>query len=352
MKNAAFAIPGDIDQRTGGYIYERSLLHALRDDGRTVRHVELPGTFPSPSPAEMAQSVELLAGLPAEEPLILDGLVYGSIDTQGLARVRSPLVAMIHHPLGLETGLPADRARQLIETETANLALADHVLVPSPHTARVLVADFAVAEDRITIAPPGFSKPSNTAVTKASPPLILSVGLLAARKGHDVLLRALARVTDLEWRADIVGKTHDPAVHAELAALIDANDLGDRVRLCGELDTPALDSLFRQASLFALATRYEGYGMVFSEALAYGLPIVTCRAGAVPETVPDGTGILVEVDDDEAFAHALRRMLADEALRDAMASHASVAGGALRSWADTARSVGVVLDRLAAARGR
>lgn len=346
MKRAAFAIPGDIDQKTGGYIYERSLLHALREGGRPVRHIELPGTFPSPSPAEMTQAVEALAMLPPDEPLILDGLVYGSIDTEGLARVRSPLVAMIHHPLGLETGLAPDRARTLLDREKANLALADHVLVPSPHTARILITDFAVAEERITIAPPGFSRPAPGGSMKAKPPLILSVGLLAARKGHDVLVRALARIADLDWRADIVGKTHDPAIRDQLASLIDASGLGDRVTLCGELDADALDARFRSASVFALATRYEGYGMVLSEALAYGLPVVTCRAGAVPETLPPGVGFLVDVDDDAAFSQALRHLLVDDAARTAMAAEAFRAGAALPGWADTAHAVGLVLDRL------
>ena len=96
-----------------------------------------------------------------------------------------------------------------------------------------------------------------------------------------------------------------------------ANDLGlaERVRCPGELDQAALDALYAQASVFALATRYEGYGMVFAEALVRGLPIVSCRTGAVPDTVPDGTGVLVGVDDGPAFAAALARLLDDPAHR-------------------------------------
>ena len=180
---AIFAIPGDIHRRTGGFIYEARVLRELG-----LRHLPLPAGFPDPTPAEMAEAVARLAACPATGPVILDGLVCGAIDPAGLARMAAPLVAMIHHPLALETGLDPARARHLRRTETANLARAAHVLVPSPHTARILAADYGVAPGRITVAPPGFDRPPPAMVAKAEPPLILSVGLIAERKGHDVLL--------------------------------------------------------------------------------------------------------------------------------------------------------------------
>ncbi|MFN4157799.1 MAG: glycosyltransferase family 4 protein [Gemmobacter sp.] len=346
MQAAAFAIPGDIDQKTGGYIYEKSLMAALRAQGRTVAHIELPASFPDPSPADMAATVARLAALPPDQPLILDGLVYGAIDTAGLATVAAPLVAMIHHPLGLETGLAPARARELLHREAANLALAAHVVVPSPHTARILAADFGVDPAIIHIALPGFAPPDPRRAPLA-PPLILSVGLIAARKGHDVLIDALSRLTDLPWQAQIVGGTHDAQVMADLTAQTARLKLTDRLTFAGRMDEAELATLYTRASLFALATRYEGYGMVFGEALLHGLPIVTCAAGAVPETVPQGTGILVPVDDAPAFARALRHLLSDHAARNAMAAASTAAGHALPRWEDTAAVMGAVLDSLA-----
>ena len=344
MRPAAFAIPGDIDQKTGGYIYEKSLLLALREGGRPVAHLELPGSFPEAPAADMARAVAELAALPPDQPVILDGLVYGSIDTTGLATVKAPLVAMIHHPLGLETGLSPARAAELLRLEAANLALAAHVVVPSPHTARILAADFGVPSDRITIALPGFAEPDPVR-TPLTPPLILAVGLIALRKGHDVLIRALARIADLRWQAQIVGGTHDATVGAALRAQIADAGLGPRITMRGRMETEDLATLYQQATIFALATRYEGYGMVFGEALLHGLPIVTCNGGAVPETVPPGAGLLVEVDDDRAFGEALRHLLTDRDARCAMAATATAAGHALPRWSDTARVMGAVLDR-------
>ncbi len=340
-----FAVPGDINQRTGGTIYDKRLLAALRELGHAVALVELPATFPNPSDAEMAQAIEALAVCPSDQPVIVDGLALGAMDPSRLDRVKAPLIGMIHHPLGLETGLPPEQARFLIERERANLARTRHVFVPSPHTARTLVDTFDVPSERITIITPGFETRAEPSAPQ-SPPLILSVGLLAERKGHDVLIRALARLTDLGWQGVIVGKPHEPAVAAALASQLKESDLGQRLALAGEVGDAELDDLYSRAAIFALATRYEGYGIVFGEALVRGLPIVSCRTGAVPDTVPADCGLLVEVDDDEAFAASLRRLLENDDLRDRMSRNARAHGIALPTWLDSARSASAIIDRI------
>lgn len=342
---AAFAIPGDINTLTGGYIYERRLLDGLRTLGHDVAHIQLAASFPDPSPEDMADAVEQLCALPENHPLILDGLVYGSIATHGLAKVRAPIVAMIHHPLALESGLSEGRRAHLYQTERDNLALAQHVLVPSPHTANILADEYYLDPERISIARPGTDKPSGVSAP-VDPPLILSVGIQHPRKGHDVLLKALAGIVDLNWQAVIVGSPYD-ADHAEdLTALCEKLGLAGRAQLAGRVSSQELSDLYQAASIFALATRYEGYGIVFDEALAHGLPIVSCHTGAVPDTVPQDAGLLVLPEEPEPFAHALRSLLSDSAKRTELASAAQAAGQALPSWLDTARIASEVLATL------
>lgn len=342
---AAFAIPGDINTLTGGYIYERLLLENLRKLGHDVQHIRLAASFPYPTITEMDDAVDALTALPPDRALILDGLVYGSIDTDGLAKVRAPIVAMIHHPLARETGLDAATRDHLFRTERDNLALARHVLVPSPHTADILISEYAVPADRITIAQPGTDQPDGTR-TPSRTSLILSVGIQHPRKGHDVLLRALALVTDLPWRAMIVGSAYEAAYAQSLSNLVTDLGLQDRVTLPGVLDRPELDDAYRQATLFALATRYEGYGMVFNEALTWGLPILSCATGAVPQTVPKDAGLLVPVDDHAALATALRTLLTDPDTCARMSAASLAAGRALPGWMDTARIASSVLNAL------
>ncbi|EIE49550.1 glycosyltransferase, putative [Citreicella sp. 357] len=343
MTECVFAIPGDHARRTGGFIYERRLLEELQAAGRSVHHLRLADGGATPDAATRAAWRAALDPLPRDVPLILDGLVFGAMHTRDLARIKAPVVAMLHHPMGLEHGLPAALARRLMARETANLRQAAHVVVTSPHTARTYVAMGADPE-RLTVALPGFDGPLPQPRPEAGPN-ILSVGLLARRKGHDVLIDALARIADLDWTALIVGKTHDPAIAGALQAQIADTGLGPRLRLAGELSDAALAEAYSRARIFALATRHEGYGMALAEALRYGLPIVTCAAGAVPETVGGGAR-LAPPDDASAFAAHLRALLTDDAARAALAAASRALGRDLPGWADTARLVGRVLDRL------
>lgn len=345
LQKAAFAIPGDMTTLTGGYIYERRLLIGLRAQGRDVAHIPLGPSFPTPSGGDMRDAAQVLTALEADRPLILDGLVFGSVDTSILRAMKAPIVAMIHHPLAHESGLDAGLRDHLFRTERNNLVHAAHVLVPSPHTAALLVSDYSVPRNRITIVRPG----TDTPVAKAAPsvpPMILSVGIQHPRKGHDVLLHALAGLLHLNWQAVIVGSRYDEGYAQKLDTLHADLGLTGRVQLAGRVSADVLAQLYSTATLFALATRYEGYGIVFDEALSYGLPIVSCQTGAVPDTVPPGAGLLVPPDDPQAFARALGQMLTDPALRTTTANASARFGAALPGWDDTARLAGLVLDDL------
>lgn len=344
MTQAVFAIPGDKDRRTGGFIYEATVLRVLNEIGCATAHLRLPDSFPDPSATDMEATLQALRAVPPWRPIILDGLVFGAIDPQGLAQVRAPVIAMIHHPLGLETGLSKARAAYLLRNEAAALRHSTHVIVPSPETARVLCRQFGADPNRLSIAPPGFDRPAVDRCP-ANPPLILSVGLLAPRKGHDVLLDALARIADLRWRAEIIGKAHASGTANALRDRVNALGLSQRVRFAGEVAGSELISRFNTASVFALATRYEGYGMVLGEAMIFGLPIVSCGVGAVPDTVGKAA-LLVPPDDPAAFATALRRLLADPLEARRLTEMSLRRSSFLPEWRDTARVFADVISAI------
>lgn len=345
MTEAVFAIPGDMFRRTGGFIYEATVLRCLNEIGCKTAHLQMPAGFPNPTPSELSEAVHALSAVPKGQVLLLDGFISGGIDPQALARIAARKVAVVHHPLGFEAGLPPSRAEFLLANERAALAHVDYVVVPSPHTAEILTAKFDVPSAAITIAEPGFNR-NVLPRGPATPPLILSVGLLAERKGHDVLLAALSQLTDLNWTAHIVGKSHDATVAANLRVQCELLGLRDRVAFLGELEEPALAGQYRQATLFALATRYEGYGMVFGEAMLHGLPIVSCRTGAVPDTVREA-GILCPVDDTTGFAQAMRQILESDELHARLSSNSQSQGERLPSWHDTAGTIAQVIRDLA-----
>ncbi len=330
MTQAVFAIPGDKDQRTGGFIYEARVLRVLNEIGCYTEHLQLPGSFPNPTQEDMAFTLNALHAVPEMRPIILDGLVFGAIDPEGLSQVKAPIIAMIHHPLGLETGLPTERAEFLLKNEAEALRHTARVVVPSPETARVLINQFNAKPELINIAPPGFDRPSVNR-HPIDPPLILSVGLLAPRKGHDTLLRALATIKDLEWQAIVVGKEHDQDTAKDLYNQSKTLGLSTRITFAGELDQDSLNDCFNSATLFALATRYEGYGMVLGEAMMFGLPIISCDVGAVAETVGDAA-ILTPSEDALAFGASLRLLLEDQDTRTRLARLSELRSKSLPSW--------------------
>ena len=344
-RSLIFAYPGELSLRTGGYAYDRKVIDGLRSLGWTVSLMPLGDGFPVPSDATVKSAGKMLSALPDETLVVIDGLAFGVLDAWATAEAtRLRIVALVHHPLALETGLSEDEQTRFRASEQAALSAARHVIVTSPMTAREVSANYGVEATRITVALPGTERaefsPADNPV-----PQILSVGTLSRRKGHDVLLSALKSIEDLGWEAKIIGsRTLDPATSAQLARQVDELDLADRVQLAGEVDDPK--GYFAGADIFALASRYEGYGMVFAEALSHGLPIVACKAGAVPDVVPADAGILVSVDDADAFGQALRRLLTDPDERQRRANAARQAGAQLPDWPETAQIISDTLDRI------
>jgi glycosyltransferase involved in cell wall biosynthesis len=334
-----FAVPGSLDQPTGGYAYDRRLVAALRELGCEVEVIDLGDGFPYPCGDTRKSALALLRTTPKGRPLVIDGLALGVLPqaAQALAPTH-PLIALVHHPLALESGISPATAAALAASERAALAYVRRVVTTSPSTRRVLIADYGVPPEAATVALPGIDavalspRPRRDAVT------LLAVGAVVPRKGYDVLIDALATLADLDWRLVVAGdRTRDRATADAVAAQIAASGLGARVSMRGAVGDVELARLHAEADVFVLASRHEGYGMAFAEAVNHGLPVVGTRAGAIPETVPAGTGILVDPDDAPALAAALRTIIADTRAWESYAAAARAAAANLPRWDATAR---------------
>jgi glycosyltransferase involved in cell wall biosynthesis len=338
----AFAIPGDLNTRTGGYGYDRRLIEGLRDRGLVISHLAWPGGFPYPTPAELADAAASLASRPDGGIVIIDGLAFGAMPTVAAAEgERLQLVALVHHPLALEPMSPA----AFIASEREALRHARAVIATSESTAETLRAVYGVFADRLIVAPPG-TDPVPLAARGGDPPQILSVGSVTPRKGHATLVSALAAITDVAWRCTIAGSLdRAPETVAALRAQIGEAGLQARITLTGEVED--ISQLYADADLFVLASLHEGYGMAFAEALAHGLPVIGTLAGAIPSVVPAEAGALVLPDDAVALAAALRQLLANPAAREQAAAAARRAALALPSWEVAVDAVVALLRRLA-----
>ncbi len=334
-------VPGPLDQRTGGYLYDARIAGGLRVLGWTVIAHELEGAFPAGDACAESSLVRALAGIPRGARVVLDGLAMSSLPEPLRAyRDRLGMTALIHHPLADETGLGGPERARLARLERESLEQCAGVIVTSAFTARRL-GEYGVPASRIRVVLPG-TDPVRAAVGPGpgEPPSLLCVGAVSPRKGQDVLVRALACIPVLPWSCLCAGSlTHAPEFAASVQELAQTLGLADRIDFPGELDALELDRLYRSASVFVLATHYEGYGMVLAEALARGLPVVSTSGGAVPDTVPLEAGVLVPPGDEQALAAALQKLLSGPegaARRAALAEGSLRHGRSLPTWGDAA----------------
>ena len=344
-----FVVPGRLDQRTGGYLYDARIVSELRAAGVDVRVHEVPGRFPLPDAATLAALDRILSGIPEGARVMADGLALGaSPEVAATHGRRLELVALVHHPLADETGLDDEARNDLRDRERRVLAAAAGTIVTSPTTAERLGA-FDVPADRVRVVEPGTDRavPSPGPGLNA-PPRLLCVGTVTPRKGQDLLVRALASLADRAWDCVCVGSLERaPAFAHDVVRTAAEAGLETRIRFTGEVEPDELDAAWRAASVFVLPSWYEGYGMALAEAVARGLPVISTTGGAIPETVPAGAGRLVEPGDVDGLAAAIDAVITDPQLRDEMAAAARAAALQLPDWGLQARRFRLAVDELA-----
>ena len=336
----AFVVPGRLDQLTGGYLFDRRIVEGLRARGRSVRVIEL----------SQRTDTARLAALPDETATVVDGLALADHAELMIAQARRlRLIAFIHGPLAQETGLSPGAATRAAEIEAALLSRVRGVLCPSRRTAAA-VAGYGISPERIAVVPPGTMKPARPSGPRRFPVrALLCVANLLPRKGHELLVAALARIRDLDWSLTCVGSLErDPATVRAVRRRIRTVGLGRNITLSGEIPPQSVSRAYRAADAFVLPSFHEGYGMVYAEAMAHGLPVIATTAGAIPETVPPQAGLLVPPGDRAALARALRRMIAQPVLAARLATGSRAAGARLPDWPQATDTWETAFDRLAA----
>ena len=341
-------VPGPLDQRTGGYIYDACIIDGLRRMGWRVVVHELDGMFPEADETAHASLTRVLADLPDDTRVVVDGLAMGGLPRPlHPHRERLRILGLVHHPLADETGLAEHQRRRLSASERDALSVCRGVVVTSAKTASRLIA-YAVPAARVCVVCPG-TEPARLAdgPGPGAPPQILCVGAVIPRKAQDVLVRALARLRERPWSCICAGSLtrHLAYASAVQAQAIEAG-FTERVRFVGECTPDTLDELYHSSSMFVLPSYDEGYGMALSEALARGLPVVSTTGGAIPDTVPEGVGVLVPPGDDRALATVLDDLLTDALRCQSLASAARRYAATLPSWDQAAAAFAVAVAAL------
>jgi len=348
MRPIVLVVPGHLDARTGGYLYDRRIVEGLRRLGWAVDVLELDASFPYPTPAALEQAANALAAVPSGTIAIVDSLALGAMPdliTRAASRLR--FVALVHLPLAAACGLDRDTAARFEDGERRALRAAALVIVTGSATLP-LIEKHELARERVLVVEPGTDRAPLARGSGGHRLELLSVATLNPGKGHEALLVALSEVPHREWHLTCAGSlTRHPQTADRVRTTIARLGLEDRVSLAGDLEGPALEACYDRADVFVLATRQETYGMAVAEALAHGLPVVATMTGAIPELVGNGAGLLVPVGDTPALVEALSRVLGDASLRARLAQGARRMRDQLPTWEETSGRFAAALDSLA-----
>ncbi|MFD5826689.1 glycosyltransferase family 4 protein [Lentzea sp. NPDC060358] len=319
-----FVLPADVGDPgspSGGNVYD------LRVSAGAERLL-VAGDWPRPH--DTAALEQTLAGIPDGEVVLLDGLVACGVPEVVVPHARRlRLAVLVHLPLADETGLDPAAAAVLDEKEREVLRAVGAVVATSPTAARDLETRHGLGHVHVVV--PG-TDPAPAARGTDGVHNLLCVASITPRKGHDLLVRALQRV-DADWRLTCAGP-HRPFLR-ELPP-------DDRVSFPGPLAGEALTSAYVNADLFVLASRAETWGMVVTEALAHGLPVI---ASSVPDALGDG-GLLVPAGDENAWEAALTRWFQDREFRSGLRAKALARRARLSTWDESTRDLRRVLATL------
>ncbi len=347
MSAVHIIVPEGIDdpaRPSGGNTFDRLVCRDLAAAGWTVHVHGVPGTWPRPDASSYAALAGAVRGIPDGAVVLLDGLVASPApDVLVPEAGRLRLVVLVHMPLGQSTR--RDGAR---EREGAMLTAATSVVTTSAWGRRALLELYSLPADRVHVAEPG-ADAADLAPGTATAGALLSVAAVIPGKGHDLLLDALAMLAGLRWNCLCVGSVErDPAFAEDLRRRVLDRRMDGRVSFSGPQTGADLARSYRASDLLVLPSRSETYGMVVTEALARGLPVVAAEVGGVPEALghgADGTrpGLLVPPDDPAALRDALRAWLEDADLRRRLRRAARERRASLSRWSTTASLVADVL---------
>ena len=356
VKKLIFVFPGDLASLTGGYAYDRRVIEGLQTSGWQIQLISLGEGYPFPNKEQLDKAASLLLQLEAGVPMLVDGLAFGVLpDLVPLLAARHPVISLVHHPLALESGHSPKQVRMLQVSEKKSLMHAKRVVANSPKTARDLTGFYEVPVQHVTVVLPGTDRcaahqiPALTRKPSSGPVQLLSVGAVIPRKGFHILVEALQPLKSLSWTLTIAGDvTRDPPAYALLQEVIRRCSLEDRIHVLGAVSSPVLQNLYAKSDLFVLASFYEGYGMVFAEAMANGLPIVSTTGGAIADTVPKQAGVLVEPGQVDVLSDAIKLLIENDDYRSLLAQGARSAAQQQPTWEESVQKFDQLLSELTA----
>jgi len=346
--NLGLLIYGSLNTLSGGYMYDRKLVEYLRKQGDTVQIISLPWRN---YPAHLTDNVffRLMPGL---DLLIEDELNHPSLLVANAGRHPYPVISLVHHLRSSELR-PAWLNVFYRLVERSYLSSVDGLIINS-HTTHSVVAGLIGDRLPLLIAYPptdrfGPALPCEVVSARAAGPgpfRIVFLGNVIARKGLHTLLEALGRLDGL-FVLDVIGSLDsEPGYALEMQHLAAAQGKASSIQFHGALDNDELAGRLRIAHLLVVPSSYEGFGIVYMEGMAFGLPAIGTSVGAAGEIITDGeNGYLIMSGDVEGLVMRITGLMKDKNLLTRLSLNALRRYQQQPVWEKTAGHIRIFLEK-------
>lgn len=281
-KKFIFFYPGNINQKTGGYIYENNILKFSKKNKFPIKFIELSSNYPNPHILDIKNLNKIISNIKSDDILIFDGLVLEGLHKSINIFDNFKVIALIHHPLYLE--YRGKKSEDFFKRATKIYKKINYFIVTSYNTKKLLSETFKIKSSKISIVEPGIEKFKKYKKIQNKKIKLLTCGSIIERKKYDYLINEIKNIDNIQL--NIVGDvTRESRYTNKIKRLISNNNLKNRVILHGKISQIKLEKLYSNCDFYISTSEYEGFGMSLANAALSKLPIISYKTSTIQKTI-------------------------------------------------------------------
>lgn len=281
-KKFTFFYPGNINQKTGGYIYENNILKFSKTNKYPINFIELSSNFPNPNIQDIENLHKITNNIKSDNILIFDGLVLEGLHKSINILDHFKIIALIHHPLYLEFN--GKKSEEFFKRAIKIYKKIDYFIVTSHTTKKLLSKTFKIKSSKISIVEPGIEKFKKYKKIPSSKVKLLTCGSIIERKKYDYLINEIKNIDNIQL--NIVGDVSRENKYAnKIKNIIINNNLENKVILHGKISQVKLEKIYSNCDFYISTSEYEGFGMSLANAVLSKLPIISYKTSTIEKTI-------------------------------------------------------------------
>ena len=282
IREFSFFYPGNINQKTGGYIYEKNILHYSRKNNIPIKFIELSKNYPNPKKIDLINLSKIINKKKLSNILIFDGLVLEGLHNSIEIFKKFKTIALIHHPLYLE--FKGKKSDEFLNRAIKIYKKIDYFIVTSQSTKKLLLEKFKIKSSKISIVEPGIEKFKKYKKNNSSKIKLLTCGSIIERKKYDYLIQEIQNIDNIQLH--IIGDVSRESNYSnKIIKLINSNKLQNKIIMHGKVAQSKLEKLYSICDFYISASEYEGFGMALANAAISNLPIISFKTSTIEKTI-------------------------------------------------------------------